>query len=195
MRWARERCGVTTADLVQHFPKYEAWERGDSQPTLKQLENLAKKTFTPLGYFFLSTPPEDKLPIPDFRTLSGEPVRRPSPNLLETVQIMQRRQDWLRDYLAEEGQSPLSFVGSVSLANRPEEASRLMRETLGIANDWARQQGTWTEALLEFRRTVERAGIIVAVNGIVGNNVHRKLNPEEFRGFVLSDSLAPLIFV
>jgi Zn-dependent peptidase ImmA (M78 family) len=42
---------------------------------------------------------------------------------------------------------------------------------------------------------MESASILVVVNGVVGNNTHRKLNPEEFRGFVLVDKYAPLVFV
>jgi Zn-dependent peptidase ImmA (M78 family) len=42
---------------------------------------------------------------------------------------------------------------------------------------------------------MENAGIIVVVNGIVGNNTHRKLDTEEFRGFVMMDDIAPLVFV
>ena len=36
---------------------------------------------------------------------------------------------------------------------------------------------------------------MAVINGVVGNNTHRQLSVEEFRGFALTDSYAPLVFV
>lgn len=45
------------------------------------------------------------------------------------------------------------------------------------------------------RRATEDIGIMAVVNGVVGNNTHRRLDVDEFRGFALSDEYAPLVFV
>ena len=50
--------------------------------------------------FSLNEPPIERLPIPDFRTVDDAGVRSPSPDLLETVETMQRRQAWMHEYLA-----------------------------------------------------------------------------------------------
>lgn len=36
---------------------YSEWEAEETQPTLRQLEDFAKKTLIPLGYLFLADPP------------------------------------------------------------------------------------------------------------------------------------------
>ena len=195
IRWARERSGRPTDVLVKYFPKLELWERGKAHPTLRQLEDLAKKTFTPLGYFFLPEPPEDRLPIPVFRTLEDNPVARPSPDLLETVQAMQRRQGWMREYLIDRGQGRLAFVSSATLTDDVNAVAAHIRETLGFGYDWANKEATWEDALRALRTAVEGSGILIVFNGVVGNNTHRKLNVSEFRGFVLCDDYAPLVFV
>jgi hypothetical protein len=104
LRWAVSRSGHELDDLEQKFPRIHQWADEESQPTLRQLELLAKATLTPLGFFFLTEPPEDRLPIPHFRTIHDDSPAKPSPDLLETIQIMQRRQAWMREFLIEQGQ-------------------------------------------------------------------------------------------
>ena len=70
-----------------------------------------------------------------------------------------------------------------------------MRAALGFDLAERRALRTWTDALRRFIEQVDSIGVLVMVNGVVGNNTRRKLDPEEFRGFALADDLAPLIFI
>jgi Zn-dependent peptidase ImmA (M78 family) len=193
--WAIDRAGLTPDGLQSKFPKIRKWVDGQSQPTRRQLESLAKATLTPLGFFFLSKPPELRLPIPHFRTLGDKTPSTPSPDLIDTIQLMQRRQEWMREFLIEEGQEPSPIAWSSQPDASPVSVADHIRHALKLDEGWAAQQRTWEEALRVLRKTMEDAGIIVIVNGVVGNNTHRKLNPVEFRGFVLVDKYAPLVFV
>jgi Zn-dependent peptidase ImmA (M78 family) len=195
IRWAVKRSGLPFADLVAAFPGLPAWQTGEKQPTLKQLEMFARRTMTPYGYLFLSEPPVEKLPVPDFRTKTDKAPARPSPNLLDTLHAMQRRQQWMRDYLMDEGQRELPFVGSARSGQPVAKLTEQIRGTLGLDGDWSEKSANWEEALRTLRAAAESAGILVAASGVVGLNTNRKLDPEEFRGFVLADSYAPLIFV
>lgn len=192
--WALERCGKTQDAIKSKFPKIADWLSGEVYPTLKQLDNFAAATYTPLGYFFLHEPPEDKLPIPDFRTVKGEP-QRPSPNLLDTIQAMQSRREWMREFMLEEGQPPLSYIKSATLKTNPVELAKKMRNILSLPDGWANRVSTWDEALRLLRKAIEDIGVMIVINGVVGNNTHRVLDVVEFRGFALVDEYAPLIFV
>ena len=195
LRWARERVGRRVEDFGERFKKLAAWERGETQPTLRQLEDFARATHVPFGYLFLPEPPEEHIPIPDLRTIRNEGISYPSPDLLDTIHAMQRRQAWLREELIECEAEPLEFVGSVGLADDPQGIGREMRRMVGLDDGWAATVRTWREAVGELRRAIEELGVMAVINGVVGNNTHRKLDVEEFRGLTLSDEYAPLVFV
>ena len=180
---------------MARFPKLELWERGDAQPTLKQLEQFANSTHTPIGYFFLAVPPVDLVPIPDLRTVGNQHLDRPSPDLLETVYLCQQRQEWYRDYARSVGETPHAFVGSARVQDDIITKAGEIRHALGFDLDERLHLQTWTEALRRFIEQADALGVLVMTSGIVGNNTHRPLDPQEFRGFALSDDLAPLIFV
>ena len=195
LSWARERAGLEAADLTRRFPRLGAWEEGSALPTLKQVEDFAKATHTPVGFLFLKEPPVEKIPIPDFRTIRNRPIARPSPDLLDMIYVCQQRQEWYRDFARGERISALSFVGSMSLQSQVEPTAAIIRRALGFDFEERRRMPTWTDALRLFIGQADEAGIMVMCSGVVLNNNYRPLDPEEFRGFALSDSLAPLVFI
>jgi Zn-dependent peptidase ImmA (M78 family)/transcriptional regulator with XRE-family HTH domain len=198
LQWARQRARLEVPYLAHRMKvspdAVQEWET-TGQLTLAKAKKLAQYTLLPLGYLFLKEPIKEVLPIPDFRTLGDSQPEQPGPNLLDTVQIMEQRQSWMREFLIEEGVSQCPFVGSARITDKPEVVAAAMREALKITSKWAHKQKTWEDALRHLRMRIEEAGILIFINGIVGNNTHRALDPEEFRGFVLSDEYAPLIFI
>ncbi len=195
LRWARERSMIERAALAARFPRLDAWEQGELQPTLKQLEDFANATHAPIGYFFLSAPPVERMPIPDFRTVAGRHVVRPSPDLLDTIHLCQQRQEWYREFARSIGERPMTAVGSLSVTTGTRLAAAQIRKAIGFDLDERRRIPTWTDALRRFIELADAAGVMVMVSGVVGSNNRRKLDPEEFRGFALADSLAPLVFL
>lgn len=195
LRWARERARLDEAVLAARFPKLGEWEREEVHPTLKQLESYAHATMTPVGFLFLPQPPEESLPIPDFRTLADQALGRPSPNLLDTIYLCQQRQSWYRDHALTHGLPAAEFVGSAILQSPLDEVAAAVRRRLGFDLDARRDCATWEEALRQFISQADAAGVMVMCSGIVLNNTHRKLDPEEFRGFAMADPLAPLVFI
>ncbi len=195
LAWARLRSGLEPLVLARRFPKLTEWEAGEHQPTLRQLEDFARAVHVPIGYFFLSAPPDEPLPVPDFRTHRTRGVVRPSPNLLDTTYLCQQRQDWFRDYARMHGMAPLDFVGSARVQADPVRVAGVMRERLALSIAERQRMPTWTDALRQLVVKAEDAGVLVMASSIVGSNSHRKLEVEEFRGFALADDLAPLVFV
>ena len=195
LTWARERASLTIPSLAKKFPKLAEWEVGPARPTLKQLEAYAKATHAPIGFFFLEEPPKERVPIPDFRTVANARIDRPSPELLDTVYICQQRQEWFRDFARSVQMDPLTFVGSVTLQRAPAEVAPLLRHALGFDVLERRQIPTWVDALRQFIEQADAVGVLVMCSGVVLNNNRRRLDPDEFRGFAMSDPLAPLVFV
>ena len=193
--WARQRARLNIETLQNQFPKLIDWEQGTIQPTLKQLEAFANKTHLPFGVFFLTEPPKEDLPIPDFRMMGTTPFAQPSPDLLETIYLCQQRQEWYSNSMQIHNNTPLDFVNSVSLENNIIQIANKIRQTIRFNLEQREQVRTWTDALRLFVEQVESQGILVMISGVVGSNNYRKLDPKEFRGFALVDNFAPLIFI
>lgn len=195
LRWACDRAGEGGVALLENYPLLDDWLRGETKPTLKQLEGFAKAARVPLGYLFLPTPPEERLPITDLRTVEGKGVRSPSPDLLDTIYMCQRRQDWYREYAKEQGEDPVPFVGTAKLSQPVEEVAEQMRRTLRFDLEARSDCRDSADALRLLVERAESVGVLVMISGVVKNITTRRLDPDEFRGFALADPIAPLVFV
>jgi hypothetical protein len=90
---------------------------------------------------------------------------------------------------------PLPFVGSFSVEDGTFEIAANIRQVLQLLVNWAQSLPDKDAALRYLIEKVESIGIYVTINGVVGNNGRRNLDPDEFKGFVLSNTFAPYIFI
>ena len=192
--WAIERAGINIDEVSRTIPSFSSWLLGKKKPTVKQLEKFAQKVHLPFGYLFLENPPEEKLPIPFFRTLNSQ-EHKININIYDSVLLLQQRQSWLTDYLKENNYLQLNFVGKFS--NNPDinDVVNDIRTTLKIDEDWAKEFSTWEKAKDHLTQLIEDAGIITTFSSIVGNNTRRNIKVDDCRGFVLVDDYAPFMFI
>jgi hypothetical protein len=69
--------------------------------TVSKAEAIAARLRIPFGYLFLSQLPEDDVPLPDLRTVSGERPENPSLDFIEVVQSTLLKQQWFSEYMQE----------------------------------------------------------------------------------------------
>ena len=196
--WAVERADAEVGDLATAFKKppetIEAWLDGSDAPTFKQAQRLAKRLRVPFGYLFVEAPPEEDLPLVDFRRIHGAQQHRVSVDLRDVIADVLRRQDWYRDHLLDSDAEPVDCVGSFRMTDPASEVAEDMRLRLAFEAE-VRPASQPAVFLRAFVRQVETLGILVMRSGIVGQATNRPLRVEEFRGFSIADPMAPVIFI
>ncbi|MBD1395764.1 ImmA/IrrE family metallo-endopeptidase [Pontibacter sp. JH31] len=192
--WAITRAGYQLHEFAPKFPRILDWLDNKKTPTVKQLQDFSNKVHIPFGYLFLKEPPKEDIPFPFFRTGNTE-TTKVSLNVYETILIVQRRQDWLKEYLQEHDFKALPFVGKFEEVNDYLKIVEDIRSTLGLENDWASNFKRYEDTLEFITQAIEEIGIIVNFNSIVENNTSRPIKVEECRGFVLVDDIAPFMFI
>ncbi len=199
LEWAVHRSGLDIEQILKTFPKYPQWLDGSWKPTVNQLRDFASKTHVSVSELFADDIPSYALQIADFRTVDNAPTHDPSPELFDTIDAMLGRQNWLKNFFLHEGFAPIDFVGSYTDAPLSDEVkNQLVRDLhsfLKLVDDWASSCKSVADALKMLKDSIEAKGISVVINGVVNDNTHRVLNVSEFRGFVLADDIAPIIFI
>uniref|UniRef100_UPI0034DF3CA5 ImmA/IrrE family metallo-endopeptidase n=1 Tax=Candidatus Thiodubiliella endoseptemdiera TaxID=2738886 RepID=UPI0034DF3CA5 len=189
--WAIKRSSKSVDDLINKFPNLENWRNQTKSPTLKQLEKFAKATFTPVGMLFLQEPPNEILPINDFRTFTNNEQKKPSANLLDVIYTSQQRQEWYQNYVRQQDIGAVSIIGKYTTNDSPE----VVAQEIVAYFDFHHNFNDWQTALSTRSTLIEEKGILVMSSGIASGNTHRGLDLTEFRGFALSDKYAPVVFI
>ncbi|MBK8259302.1 MAG: ImmA/IrrE family metallo-endopeptidase [Polyangiaceae bacterium] len=194
LRWACQRSRMDEVELAVRFPKLDAWLSRETHPTFKQLEAFAQATHVPFGYLFLPDPPDEPLPIADFRTTTrGTP--QPSGELLDTIYLCQQRQAWYSEEMMLAHEPPSPLVAAMKPGETAADAAARARKVLEYDID-ARPHVTPDRAFALLAERAEAQGVLVMVSGVVGSNTSRRLDVDELRGFSLADDpLAPVVFV
>nr|WP_314568879.1 XRE family transcriptional regulator [uncultured Pseudomonas sp.] len=197
LSWSRQRAGLSEAQVAKglsvKLERVKEWEGGLSLPTFNQSQKWAAVVHVPFGFLFLKAPPQEHLPLPDLRTVGGVFPEKPSLNLIDTVRDVLRKQDWYLDYLQDQERSQLPFVGSFSLRSPVKDVVADIRRMLGVTDDFARM--SYDDYFRALVSGAEDAGILVMRSGVALGNTHRKLDVSEFRGFAISNALAPVVFI
>ncbi|WP_448653082.1 ImmA/IrrE family metallo-endopeptidase [Pseudomonas fluorescens] len=197
LSWSRQRAGLSEAQvakgLMVKLERLKKWEGGQSLPTFNQAQKWAAIVHVPFGYLFLRAPPPEHLPLPDLRTVGGVFPDEPSLNLMDTVRDVLRKQDWYLEYLQDHERAPLPFVGRFSSHSPIKDVVADIRRVLGVTDAFARM--SYEDYVRALVSGAEEAGILVMRSGVALGNTHRKLDVSEFRGFAISNPMAPVVFI
>ncbi len=194
LRWVISRIpsGSVTDRILESL---HAWLKGEKKPTLRQLEEVSRKTYIPFGYFFLDTPPREDFLFAGHGTPGSGSVRNPSRNLMDVVDAMQDVQEWMTEYRRLNDMDPPVSAGRFTAGSSVGEIAQDIRKVLDLETDWFARFRSSRKTFDCFRRKLEDSGSLVMQSGIVGSNTGRKLDLSEFRAFCLNDGMTPLIFL
>ncbi|ALN14488.1 hypothetical protein [Acidipropionibacterium acidipropionici] len=182
LEWAQKRGRRAQETMRRRFRDWDRWLAGEARPTVNQAQDLATFTHVPFGMLMLPEPPVERLPIPDFRS-GPEASREPSQELLETVYLAQSRQAWFEEYLAQVGGEPVESSGS-AVGKPVGETAGLISAALGYRPEDRSTLRDASAARKYLVQAFEGLGGLVSVSSMVGNDTHRPLDREEFRGKV-----------
>jgi Zn-dependent peptidase ImmA (M78 family) len=175
LRWARERLRLTPEDVEREAQKLKrryyvpvtaeevrSWEKGQGEPSMGQLETLGEIYICPVGYFFLDSIPQKRLPL-SFRGLSEGKETQLSSLTLRTLERFSDLARWTVDLIRgmEEAWVVQIRPGEVEASVRyAEEVALEYRQRLGWTEEVRAKLGEDARKAFQWwRRTLENLGI------------------------------------
>lgn len=187
--WAREESGYPVERVAKGIQVKEErileWERGERQPSMRQVENLAKLFHRPLSIFFLPTPPKLTPLAAEYRRLPKVTPGKESPELRLALRQMLLRRESALELMDDLGEPATPFALRAHQQEGAEAVAKRVRAALGISvqdqlawpNEW-RAWNAWREA-------AEQLGVLVFQFG--------KVPMDEARGIALLRTPMPVV--
>ena len=208
LAWARETAGLELDEAADRLgfikpTKTEsaarrllAFESGERTPTRNQLLRFASVYRRPLLAFYMKQPPLKGERGDDFRQAAGRVSRRDNSLLDALLRDIRARQEMVKSLLEDEEETrDLPFVGSATIDQEADAVAASISVTLEF--DYQRQESRrgGVDALFKsLRERAESVGVFVLLVGDLGS-YHTELSTEVFRGFAISDKVAPFVVI
>jgi Zn-dependent peptidase ImmA (M78 family) len=166
LAWMRVQGNYTLEDMARKArtteEKYAAWESGEAQPTIVQLQHLAHGLRRAVSLFYFSDIPEPEPALPDFRSLPSGRKELSSDALLEIRLARERQREF--EEIAEQPDSdikPCSFAGSATLKTPVPELAARAKDLLGVQWPAANPLPSGYAVFNFWRAAFERSGVLV----------------------------------
>jgi len=205
LKWARKNSLLSIEEAAKKLnlkddkklsaaEKLIAYESG-KEPSRSLLLRMSKQYHQPLLVFYL-----DKQPIigdrgEDFRTLPDQFDETENVNVDVLIRDIKARQSTIREALIDADEEiKLEFIGRHKIEDGVMRVVQTIRDTLNMELDDYRNQPNYKEAFRYLRQKIERIGVFVLLKGNLGS-YHSNIALTAFRGFALSDDIAPFIVI
>ncbi len=185
-----DRSNVSVDFIESKMKDIRLFLDGQKSPTFNQIREIAKIINVPTGLLVLPDAIDTNSRRLEFRTVGSSEVYDMSQELMDTIREMEFKQEFLREEIDNE----LDFVGRFNISTNHKYLARTIRDMLGVDFSAHRRELS-NNSFAFYRERVNNIGVFVFLNGKVKDNTRRPLDLHEFRGFVLSDNKAPLIFI
>jgi len=198
--WARKGAALSLEDAAAKTgiskKKLEAYEAKTDNPTRNQLFTLARVYRQSLITFYLENPPQIAQLGKDFRRLARHASEQEEAILNALHLDIWARKDLVRGILEDdEDACPLDFIGSLKIGESVIGAADRIKERLEIkSDDWTSQHRSPDKLFTDLRERVESLGVFVLLLGNLGT-YHTNISEKIFRGFAITDDLAPFIVI
>lgn len=206
LKWAREnaklsveqaarKLQLTDTKAMSALEKLMAYEEGKKNPSRSLLIRMSKLYHRPLLLFYLERPPNIGDRGEDFRTLPGDFEETEDATVDVLIRDIKARQSLVRETLIDEDEEiHLDFVGKLTIDDGVTRVVDAIRQAIKFDLEDYRSQPNHKEAFRYLRQQAEAAGIFVLLKGNLGS-YHSNIAVTIYRGFALSDDIAPFIVI